>query len=343
MSKTKKGYSMSKKLRIVMLIFFAFFILLILRLAFIQFVQGSKLKEMMYDQLITSRLVNPDRGTIYDSTGKALATSAPVDTVTINPNNIVANVNGKLDEGATKALKEKVAKAFSEIFEIDYDSTLEKVSSENSYEMIARKVEKDKVDKLKEWMETEKFSSGINIEEDIKRYYPYENLASSLIGFCGTDNQGLYGLEAYWDDILTGTPGKVVTSQDATQGLIPDENQTYIPAENGYDLTLTIDANIQTIVEKYLKKACIENACERGGNAIAMDPKTGDILAMATYPDFNLNEPFSMPSTVKEKDWNKITKKKDSIIIIDFTLFIEIVQFQILMNQVQYLRLLLLL
>ena len=309
MSKTKKGYSMSKKLRIVMLIFFAFFILLILRLAFIQFVQGSKLKEMMYDQLITSRLVNPDRGTIYDSTGKALATSAPVDTVTINPNNIVANVNGKLDEGATKALKEKVAKAFSEIFEIDYDSTLEKVSSENSYEMIARKVEKDKVDKLKEWMETEKFSSGINIEEDIKRYYPYENLASSLIGFCGTDNQGLYGLEAYWDDILTGTPGKVVTSQDATQGLIPDENQTYIPAENGYDLTLTIDANIQTIVEKYLKKACIENACERGGNAIAMDPKTGDILAMATYPDFNLNEPFSMPSTVKEKDWNKMSSE----------------------------------
>ena len=159
-------------------------------------------------------------------------------------------------------------------------------------------------------MDEEEISAGINIEEDTKRYYPYENLASSLIGFCGNDNQGLYGLELYWDDILTGTPGKVVTSQDATQGLIPDENQTYIPAENGYDITLTIDANIQTIVEKYLKQACIENKCDRGGNVIVMDPKTGDILAMATYPDYNLNTPFEMPSYLTETKWNKMSSEE---------------------------------
>ena len=312
MSKERKAYAISKKLRIIMLIFFTLLVLLLIRLGFIQFVQGSTLKEQMYNQLITSRLVDPNRGTIYDSTGKALATSAPVDTITINPKSIVVNTGGKLDEAATKALKEKVAKEFSDIFELDYEATLNKVSSENSYETIARKMEKDKVDKLKEWMEREKIYSGINIEEDTKRYYPYENLASSLIGFCGNDNQGLYGLELYWDDILTGTPGKVVTSQNAFQDFIPDENQTYIPAENGYDITLTIDANIQSIVEKYLKQACIENNCGRGGNVIAMDPKTGDILAMATYPDYNLNTPFEMPISYKEADWKKLSSEKQT-------------------------------
>lgn len=308
---------MSKKLRIVMLVFFILLILLIIRLAFIQFIQGGNLKEQMYDQLITSRIVNPNRGTIYDVTGKALAISAEVDTITINPKNIVAITAGKTDEAATKALKEKVAKAFSDIFELDYDTILKKVSSQNSYETIIRKVEKDKVDELKKWMKEEKVSSGINIEEDTKRYYPYESLASSLLGFCGTDNQGLYGLELYWDNILTGTPGKVVSSQDAFQDLIPDENQTYIPAENGYDLTLTLDATIQSIAEKYLKKACIENSCERGGNVIIMEPDTGDVLAMATYPDYNLNTPFEMPNHLKEKDWKKMTSEEQTSTLYD--------------------------
>ena len=310
MSKVKKMWTVSKKIRIVMLVFFALLFLLIIRIGYIQFIQGGDLKEQMYDQLITSRVVNPSRGTIYDSTGKALATSADVDTITINPTSIVVMEGTKIDSGATTALKEKVAKAFSDIFELDYEDTLAKVSSENSYETIVRKVEKDKVDELKAWMDEEEVYAGINIEEDTKRYYPYENLASSLFGFCGNDNQGLYGLELYWDDILTGTPGKLVTSQDAIQELIPDENQTYIPAENGYDLTLTIDANIQTIVEKYLEQACIENKCGRGGNVIAMDPKTGDILAMATYPDYNLNTPFEMPSGYTEKEWEKMSSEE---------------------------------
>lgn len=308
---------MNKKLRIIMLTFFALLILLIIRLAFIQFVQGSSLKEQMYNQLITSRIVNPNRGTIYDSSGKALAISAEVDTITINPKSIVSVTNGKTDEAATKALKEKVAKAFSDIFKLDYETVLKKVSSENSYETIVRKVEKDKVDKLREWMKEEKISTGINIEEDTKRYYPYETLASSLIGFCGTDNQGLYGLELYWDNILTGTPGKVVSSQDAFQELIPDENQTYIPAENGYDITLTLDATIQSITEKYLKQACIENDCKDGGNVIVMNPHNGDILAIATYPDYNLNTPFSMPNYLTEKEWKKMSNEEQTSTLYD--------------------------
>lgn len=308
----KKALTMSKKIRIAALIVLILMLLLVFRIAFIQFIQGSDLKQQMYNQLITNRTISPKRGTIYDSTGKALAISADVDTISIVPSSIVVydKSNDKIDEEKTKNIKESLSKALSEIFELNYDETLEKVSSDSNYITIARKVEKDKVDKLKEWMKKEEFYSGINISEDTKRYYPYNNLASSLIGFCGTDNDGLEGLEKAWDDVLTGTPGKVTTAQDAIQEFIPDNNQTYIPAENGSDITLTIDANIQSIVEKYLKQACIDNKCTRGGNVIAMDPKTGDILAMATYPDYNLNTPFEMPASVTEKTWKSMTSEE---------------------------------
>ena len=207
-SKVKK-YSISTRLRNGMIVIFLIMILLIVRLGWLQFVKGSWLKEQMYSQLITSRIISPKRGTIYDANGKELAISAAVDTVTINPNLImVSDENKELSEIKTKALKEKVAKALSEIFELDYQKTLEKVSSTNYIETIAKKVQKDKIDKLKSWMEEEKVYSGINIDEDSKRYYPYGNLASNLIGFCGDENIGLEGLENEFDDLLTGTPRK---------------------------------------------------------------------------------------------------------------------------------------
>ena len=311
-SKVKKIYTIPKKLRISMLIIFILFLLLIIRIAFLQFVQGADLKEQMYNQLIKSSTISPKRGTIYDSTGKALAISAQVDTVSIDPSRIVVTDGDEIDEEKTADLKEKVAKAFSEIFELDYEETLQKVSSDSTFQTIARKVESDKIDALEKWMDEEEIYSGININEDTKRYYPYDNLASSLMGFCGDDNQGLEGLELAWDDVLTGTPGRVVAAQDAIQEYIPDENQTYIPAENGSDITLTIDANIQSIVEKYLEQACIENECGRGGNAIIMNPETGDILAMATYPDYNLNTPFSMPDYMTEKEWKKLSSSEQT-------------------------------
>ena len=132
-----------------------------------------------------------------------------------------------------------MAKSLSDIFELEYEDTLNKISSDNSFVIIAKKVEKDKVDRLREWMKKEEIYTGINIDEDTKRYYPYDNLASSLIGFCNDDNQGSEGLEYYWNSTLTGTSGRIVTSTDAISGLIPDENQTYIAPQNGSDLTLT--------------------------------------------------------------------------------------------------------
>ena len=311
-SKVRKILSINERLGRILIAFFLILIMLIFRIGWIQIVQGAELKEEMYRQLTTSKTISPKRGTIYDSTGKALAISAQVDTVSIDPTRIVVEDDDEnVAETMTKALKEKVAKAFSEIFDLDYNETLEKVSSDSKNVTIAKKVENDKIEELKKWMEENEIYSGINIDEDTKRYYPYNNLASNLIGFCGTDNQGLWGLESTWNDVLTGTPGKVTSAQDAVQELIPYENGTYIAPQNGNDITLTIDANIQQIAEKYLKQACEENKCEDGGNVIIMNPNTGDILAMATYPDYNLNTPYTL-DYISEKEWNKMSSEEQN-------------------------------
>lgn len=292
----------SKRLIAVVWVAFIIFSILILRIAYFQFVDGGRLKELASRQQTTNRIISPNRGNIYDSTGKLLAQSAAVDTITVNPSKIK-------DEDDEDVSKEKVAKGLSEIFELDYDEVYEKVTSESSVETIIKKVEQDKVDELKEWMKDNEIASGINIDADIKRYYPYGNLASSLIGFCDTDNIGQEGLELKWNNVLSGTPGKMVTVTDAVSGLIPDKNQSYVAAENGNNITLTIDATIQSIVEKYLKQACIENDCKSGGTAIIMNPSTGDILAMATYPDYDSNNPRNAPEALKDT-WDTLSSNE---------------------------------
>ena len=297
----------TKHLRWFAIVFVFFILAIIFRLFWIQFVDASTLKERAYKQITANRVLSPKRGTIYDSTGKALAVSAEVDTISVNPSLLVV----KNDQEKTNALKEHIAKALSEIFELDYNEVLVKVTSTNSVETIAKKVETEKVAKLKKWMTDNKVTSGINIDEDTKRSYPYNNLASNLIGFCGNDNNGLAGLEYYWDSTLTGTPGKVTTAIDAAQDAIPDEEEQYIAPENGSNITLSIDVNIQTIVEKYLKQAVDENNCKNGGSMILMDPSTGDILAMATYPDYNLNTPFE-PNESMLATWDSLSSEEKS-------------------------------
>ena len=246
-----KNMIQTKKLKISLIAIVLVFVLLICRIGFLQFVEGSTLKEAAYNQQAINQIISPKRGNIYDATGRPLAISAQVDTITINP----AKIAKENDEEATKELKEKVARGLSDIFELDYNETLEKVNSSSQVETIAKKVEQDKVDELEQWMDENEVSVGINIDEDTKRYYPCDNLASNVIGFCGSDNQGLSGIEYQWDSVLTGTPGKIVSSKGSNQQEIPDSEETYISAENGSDITLTIDFNIQSIVEKYLKQA----------------------------------------------------------------------------------------
>lgn len=285
----------NRRIKKSLFIVFALFILLTARIGFIQFVQGEELQTKAYVQQSMDRNINPKRGTIYDGTGKAiLAMSATVETVTINPTNIA------------KGDKEKVAKALSSIFDLDYDTVLKKVEKRSSIETIVKRVEKDKTNKLREWLDENNISNGINIDEDTKRFYPYNNLASHVIGFCGSDNQGLDGVEVTYDDVLKGKKGKIAKVADGAGGSMLNEGEQYTAATPGKDIVLSINMSAQAIVEKYLKEACIDNKCTDGGSILVMNPKTGDILAMANYPDYNLNEPFEPNTDELKQVWDTL-------------------------------------
>ena len=303
---TSQNFIHTRSLKVIFVITIIFLVSLLIRLAFIQFVDGDYLKEKAYSQQTINQIISPKRGNIYDSTGKVLASSVPVDTITINPQKF------KLDtDEETIALKEKVAKGLSDIFTLDYQETLDKLNSSSQVETIVRKVEHDKVETLKTWMKENEVDVGINIDEDTKRFYPYDNLLSNVLGFCGTDNNGLVGIESTYNSTLQGTPGKIVSSKGSDQEEIPNAEETYIPADNGSDITLTIDFNVQSVVEEYLKQACLNLKPKNGGTGIVMDPKTGKILAMATYPDYNLNTP-STPNENISATYDKLSTEEQN-------------------------------
>ena len=291
--------SSKRKLKNILFISFIIIGFLMARIGYIQFIQGEELSSMAYQQQTLDRTINPKRGIIYDATGKnVLAVSSTVETVSVNPGNI------------SKENKEKVAKILSEIFELDYEKTLKKVSKRSSIETIVKKVDKEKTDKLRLWMEENEITTGINIDEDTKRYYPYSTLASQIIGFCGSDNQGLDGIEARYDEELKGTQGSIQRHTDAKGGEIGEEGENYVSAIDGNDLVLTIDLSIQSIVEKYLEEACIDNVCTDGGNVVVMNPQNGDILAMATYPSYNLNDPYVAYTEELQQNWDNMPQEE---------------------------------
>ena len=284
-----------KKIRVFLFVVFIILSFLITRIGFIQLIQGKELQKLAYDQQSLSRKITPKRGTIYDGSKKyTLAVSSTVYTVTVNPTNI------------EKENKEKVARSLSNIFELDYEAVLKKVNKKSSIETIAKKIDKTKTDELRVWLNDNNIQIGINIDEDTKRYYPYADLASHVIGFCGSDNQGLDGVEAKYDEELKGKPGAIERMSNAKGAEIGTEGENYTKAVDGNSLVLSIDMTVQSIAEKYLEEACIDNVCTDGGNVIVMNPQTGDILAMATYPGYNLNEPYTINNEELKQVWDTL-------------------------------------
>ena len=182
----------------------------------------------------------------------------------------------------------------------------------SAIETIVKRVEKDKTNLLRQWMQENNILTGINIDEDTKRYYPYSSLASHIIGFCGSDNQGLDGIEAKYNDILKGETGEISKLIDAKGNEFGNEGESYVSPKQGKNLILGIDMNIQAIVEKYLEEACIDNVCTDGGNVIVMNPKTGNILAMATYPYYDLNNPFTINDEELKNNWELLEQSDKS-------------------------------
>ena len=285
--------STKRKMKNMIFLFLIAFLVLIVRIGYLQFAEGDKLSNLAYEQQTSDRKINPNRGKIYDATMKnILAQSSTVQSITVNPNSIKE--------------KEKVARELSDLFQLDYEKTLKKLQKRTAIQKIINKVDTDKANELRKWMNDNNIQEGINIDEDTKRYYPFNSLASQVIGFCGGDNQGLTGIEAEYDEYLKGKQGTISKITDASGKRISGTPEEYNKPTDGDDIVLTIDVNIQSIAEKYLKQACIDNNCTDGGNVIVMNPQNGEILGMAGYPNFNLNDPFfsveELPQGVAEKN-----------------------------------------
>lgn len=287
------------RIRLVFITIFIFILMLILlgRIGYLQFIEGNFLQTKATSQQTLTETISAKRGTIYDATGQVLAISYDTDKVYINPSEIEKDGD-----------KEIIAQGISSILGIDSAELTVKLNESKKRFLVASDVEKETIDKLKEWKNNLKIKTGISMESSTSRYYPFHTLASTVVGFVGTDNQGLYGIENSWDSFLSGTSGKSVSLKDASQSEIANSQQTYIAAENGYDLTLTIDTNIQDIVEEQLAEAVNKYECE-SGITIAMDPSTGKILALADYPNYDCNNPFTPNSRLLET-WDSLSNDK---------------------------------
>ncbi|MBC7765083.1 MAG: peptidoglycan glycosyltransferase, partial [Hyphomonadaceae bacterium] len=257
--------------------------LLICRIGFWQLVAGEGLQKEAIEQQTRDRVVASKRGKILDRNGKQLAVSATVETVSCTPKEV------------TKSKKqEEIATTLSKLLNMDRDEVLKRITKVSSYEIIKKKVEKDVADQIRQSK-----LPGIHLDEDSKRYYPYGNFAAQLIGVTGNDNQGLFGIEAKYDRYLKGQPGRIVTATDAQGVEMPYNYERYVNPQEGANVVLAIDEVIQHFVEKHLETAVLDNKVEKGGAAIVMDPKTGEILAMAVKPDFDLNAPFTLKPEVQ--------------------------------------------
>jgi len=281
-----------KRLLVLLMAFFIIVVALLVRVAYIQIVQGDRLQKEAFDQQNRGRIINPKRGTIYDRNGKELAVSASVWTITASPNDI--KNSGKSPE--------HIADKLSEILDMDREEVLRKITKRSYYEIIKRKVDNDVGIRVRTWIDEEDIQ-GINIDEDTKRYYPGRNLAAHIIGFTGMDNQGLYGIEKVLDKELKGVPGRILSEVDAGGRELPFGVEKRIDARDGLNVVLTIDETIQYFAQKALEKAIEDYKVMRGAVAIVMDPRNGDVLAMASKPDFDLNDPFAAPPGVDPATW----------------------------------------
>lgn len=306
MKKSKKIQKINstnkKSLTIFLICIVLILVLLLVRICFLQFVQGNTLRAKANAQQTTTRTIAANRGTIYDCNGNILASSTHVDIVSVNPKNI-------LYSDKTEVPKEILASKFSELFNLDYTETLNKLNEDSKYVTITNKAESETVTALKAWMKECKITSGINIDSTINRYYPYNNLASNLIGFTGSNTHGSWGLEYSLDNTLAGTDGKVVMLTDSVNSEIPNQEKTYIEAKDGSSVYLTMVVEVQSVCEKYLAQAVSDNKAD-GGTVIVMEPDTGNILAMATYPDYNLNTPFTPTNSTILSTWDTLSSEE---------------------------------
>lgn len=289
--------SRSKKWLVVLLL--VGFGLAIGRLFYFSIIKGDELQKKAYSLQLRDTTISAKRGSIYDTNGKTLAQSATVWQVVLAP------AYFKTDEQRTY-----VAQKLAEILDLNQNDVYEKTKENNYYSVVKRKVEtteKEKVLKLsKELAKKYDLGNVIELIEDYKRYYPYGDFASTIIGFTGMDGVGREGIEYQYDTQLTGVPGRVITAKDVHGTEMPYKYEQKIDAQDGNNITLTIDETIQHIMEKYLQQGIKQHKVQDRAVAIMMEVKTGAILGMAVEGGYDLNDPFTIADSSTQKEIDKL-------------------------------------
>ncbi|MBO5330471.1 MAG: PASTA domain-containing protein [Anaerotignum sp.] len=285
--------TISAKKRLLVFLFCAMFgyLLLIGRVAFIEFFRSEGLQELAYEQQTRDRLITPKRGSILDRNGEGIALTETVNAVSVIPVQVKE--------------KEKTAQFLAERLDLIYEDVLEKVSQKVALVRIKTKVAPDLAAEIRaaEY-------PGVEVDEDVRRVYPYSELAAQVIGFVGKDNQGIIGLEAKYDELLEGEQGKILTLTDS-RGNEVDSEQERIPPVDGKNLVTTIDVVMQQYAEQTIAKA-VETKGAKKGLIIILNPQNGEIYAMANYPTFDLNDPFTINDAELSTIWDTLSQEEQN-------------------------------
>ena len=269
------------------------------RVFYLTIVRGEELSEKAETQQLKDTEITAMRGTIYDSNGNVLAQSASVWNVFIDPLNI------------KDKQRDLIVDEFANLFGYDVDEKkefYERTTHQNHYELVEKKVENNIKEKLSKFVSENKLGACIGTEQTTKRYYPYGTLASSVIGFTGSDDQGLSGIESYYDEQLTGTNGRIITAKDAKSNNIANDYETSIAATDGDSIVLTINQTIQYYLEKGLRETMNEYQA-KGAYGVVMNCNTGAVLAMSSLPDYDCNEPYKLTYSKDKKAIKKLSDK----------------------------------
>ncbi len=276
-----------KRLRAMQLLFCLCLLGILGRVFYIQVFKSDWLQEKAYEQQTRDRLIKANRGAIMDRNNVAIATTETVASISV--------VHSQIQDF------ELVAKELSERLGLSYDYVYEKINKNVALERIKTKVDKELADEIRDLN-----LKGVMIDEDVKRVYPYSNLASQVIGFVGKDNQGIIGLEAKYDDYLSGSEGKILSETDARGVRMANGVEDRVEPENGLNLVTSIDVVVQQYAEHALDKALLNTNAKRAA-IIVMDPNNGEILARANKPDFDLNEPFTINDDELKLIWKDLS------------------------------------
>lgn len=294
MSKAPTQKMRNKLFFVVFILFLIFAIYIVSKLFESSVVKAEYYRSKANTQQLDSFVIPANRGTIYDATGKILAQSSTVWDVIISPGDIHDNDASKTEE---------ICETLAELLDLDYDYLIECCADTDiRYRRIKSRIDKPTADKITEFKTENKIATySIFLVENSQRYYPNDSLAANIIGFTNYDNEGVYGLEAYYDDYLKGSDGKVVTAKDASGSAMPYEYETRYDSTDGNSLVLTIDEVLQHYLEKNLETTITQHQVANRATGIIMNAKTGAIMAMATAPGFNLNSPAQLSEFYLQK------------------------------------------